>query len=325
MSATSIGIDIGGTKLAAGLVDDRGTVVARARRVTPAREPARIPDLIAEVVADLDGPPDLPIGVGAAGIIDSAGVMRYAPNIDWRDYPLGETLRARFPTTVVTVDNDANVAAWAEYRAGAGSDAGASMVMLTVGTGVGGGLVMGGQLVRGAAGLGAEFGHIIVTEGGPRCSCGNRGCLEAVASGTAIGRSAREELTAGQIPDSSPLAGSAPDEITGKSVTVAAQGGDEFAVTVLARAGFWLGVGIASLVNALDPELVVVGGGAMEAGDLLLDPATAAFEPRLMGREHRTLPPVRPARLGDDAGVIGAALLARDRTGAPAGCHPTDG
>lgn len=306
-----MGVDVGGTKIAAGIVDVDGRVLARARRDTP-RAAEDIVPLVADTVGTLwaqAGVDAVPVGVGAAGIIDRDGVMRYAPNIAWADYPLAAELAERVGAPV-TVHNDANVAAWAEYRAGAGRAATSDMLMLTVGTGVGGGAVVEDRLLLGAHGLAAELGHIVVSEGGPRCPCGNRGCLEALASGNAIGRTAREEVAAHRAPGSSPLAEAAPETITGKSVTYAAQAGDDFAAGILERAGFWLGVGIASLANALDPEIVVVGGGAMEAGELLLVPARASFAERLMGRAHRPLPPVEPAQLADDAGLVGAALLA---------------
>jgi len=311
--ALAVGVDIGGTKIASGLARADGVVVAARRHATPgdAREVAPLVVEIVRELCDEAGVGVLPVGVGAPGIIDRVGVVRYAPNIAWADYPLRDEL-ARALGTPVTVHNDANVAAWGEFRAGAGRSAASDMVMVTVGTGVGGGLVLDGRLVGGAHGLAAELGHVILLEGGPPCPCGNRGCLEALASGTAIGRSAREALAAGEMPHASPLARAAPAALTGKTVTQAAEAGDPFAEGLLARAGFWLGVGIASLVNALDPEMVVVGGGAMEAGDLLLEPARAAFAERLMGRAHRPLPLLEPAGLADAAGFVGAALLAMD-------------
>jgi len=308
------GVDIGGTKLAAGLVAADGSVLARARRSTPAQDAEALSALVADVVAELSasagGLRGLPVGVGAAGLVDLDGVVRYAPNIAWADYPLRADLAERLGVPVV-VENDANVAAWGEYRAGAGRDARQTMLMLTVGTGVGGGLVMGDRLMRGSNGLAAELGHVIVDEGGPPCPCGNLGCLEALASGTAIGRTAAEVLDSGVVPEGSLL--HELDELTGKSVTVAARAGDAPAVGVLERVGFWLGVGLASLVNAFDPEVIVVGGGAIEAGDLLLEPAREAFVQRVIGRRYRTLPPIRRAALGDDAGIVGAALLALER------------
>lgn len=317
----AVGVDIGGTKLVAGVVTADGTVKGRGRRDTPSLRPETIVDLVVELVAEVsEGAGRCPVGVGAAGIIDLDGTVRYSPNIDWVDYPLREELSGRLDTTV-TVDNDANTAAWAEHRAGAAGHAWANMVMITVGTGVGGGLVLDDRLVRGTHGLAAEFGHMIVDEGGPRCSCGNRGCLEAVASGTAIGRMAREEAIVHQIPSQSPLAGLAEEELTGKAVTRAAEEGDAFADSILRRAGSWLGVGIASLVNALDPEVVVLGGGALQAGERLLTPARDAFAERLMGRAHRPEVPVVAAQLGDDAGVVGAGLWALEH----ASGHPHGG
>jgi glucokinase len=180
--------------------------------------------------------------------------------------------------------------------------------MLTIGTGVGGGIVSEGRLVRGATGFGAELGHMIVVEGGPSCACGNRGCLEAVASGTAIGRAAQAAIAAGAVPADSLLHGL--DELTGKTVTAAARSGDAAAVEAVASVGRWLGVGIASLINAMDPEVVVLGGGGMNAGDLLLGPARASARERVMGSAHRKMPPILAAELGDDAGVVGAGLLA---------------
>ena len=308
--SVAVGIDIGGTKLAAGLIGGDGTVISRRRRDTPAGDAEAITATAAELVGDLAGGHGLdnvPVGVGAAGIIDLDGVVRYAPNIRWADYPLRGELQAAVGGPV-TVDNDANVAAWGEFSCGAGRDAGDTMVMFTIGTGVGGGVVIRGELVRGTHGLGAELGHTIVAEGGPQCPCGNRGCLEALASGTAMGRIAGEWRATGKLPPDSVLLEA--EELTGKDVTIAAHAGDAGARAVLDEAGFWLGVGMASIANALDPEVVVVGGGAMQAGELLLDPARRSFAERLMGREHRPLPPIVRAALGDDGGIVGAALLA---------------
>ena len=312
MAATGLaaGVDVGGTKLAAGLVGGDGSVLTRLRRDTPARDAEAIVEVVAEVVEGLFAEHGrLPVGVGAAGLVDLDGAIAYAPNIRWTGFPLRAELERRLDVPVC-VDNDANTAAYGEYRAGAGLHAGNSMVMLTVGTGVGGGLVVGDRLLRGAHGFAAELGHIIVDEGGAPCPCGNRGCLEALASGNAIGRAAREGLKSGRAPADTELAGLPVDEVDGKRVTIAAHAGDPYALAVLAEAGTWLGVGVASLVNAVDPELVVVGGGAIQAGELLLEPARAAAQERLMGNGHRPLPPLVRAGLGDDAGLVGAALLA---------------
>lgn len=306
----AVGIDVGATKLAAGLVGGDGTVISRLRRDTPSADPAAISRLVVDVVDELtrdQGLSGLPVGLGAAGMVDRDGAVRYAPNIAWADYPLRAELEGLLAVPVA-VDNDANVAAWAEYCCGAGRDASSSMLMLTLGTGVGGGLVHGGELVRGANGLAGEVGHIIVSEGGPLCGCGNHGCLEALASGTAIGRRAQERLDAGTLPADSALSGR--EELSGKTVTVAAHAGDDVAGQILAEAGFWLGVGLASLVNACDPQVVVIGGGAMQAGELLLAPARESFGARVLGRAHRRLPEIVRAELADDGGLVGAGLLA---------------
>jgi glucokinase len=305
----AIGLDVGGTKIVAAVVESDGRIVSRRRVGTPVDGDRRTAALIA-LVHELCGAHDLPqvpVGVGAAGLVDLDGVMRYAPNLDWRDYPLRSVLAEELEAPV-RVENDAAAAAWAEYAVGAGRDASGGALMLTLGTGVGGGLVMDGRLVRGAHGLAAEFGHVIVAEGDAPCPCGNRGCLEAYASGTAIGRAARDAAATGSLPAGSPLYDL--ETLTGADVTVAARAGDAGARGILAEAGRWLGVGIASLVNGLDPEIVIVGGGVMDAGAFLLESATAAYHERVIARVHRRVPPVVTARLGDDAGVIGAALLA---------------
>lgn len=304
----AVGVDVGGTNIRAGLVDDSGAIVDQERAATPEDGGQRLDvmvDLVTEVVGRT-GASQAPVGVGAAGLVDLSGVVRYAPNLDWRDAPLQDDLAAALGVAV-RVENDAAAAAWGEYRVGAAQHAAGGALMLTVGTGVGGGLVMDDRLVRGATGIGGEFGHMIVAEGGPRCPCGNRGCLEALASGSAIGRMARAAVADREVPDSRlhDL-----DDVTGTVVTRAAGDGDALARRILARAGTWLGVGIASLVNSLDPEVVLIGGGVLSSGALLLDPAIEAYHERLVARQHRTVPPVLRAELGDDAGLIGAALLA---------------
>jgi glucokinase len=188
----SIGVDVGGTNIRAGFVDDTGTIVDQHRTGTPddGRERMKaIVDLVTEL-ATRTGATGVPVGVGAAGLVDLAGRVRYAPNLDWRDAPLRDDLTAALGVDV-RVENDAAAAAWGEYKVGAAQHAVGGALMLTLGTGVGGGLIMDDRLVRGATGIGGEFGHMIIAEGGPRCPCGNRGCLEAMASGTAIGRMVR--------------------------------------------------------------------------------------------------------------------------------------
>lgn len=307
MSNTA-GVDIGGTKVLAALVDERGAI---AHRVGLATDPdAGTASLLKALEQLLDGRgagPDA-IGVAIAAWVEYPnGRVAFAPNLTY-EYPnvLDEVQKKfRLPTVV---ENDANAAAWGErqFGAGKGSD---DMLMLTVGTGIGGGIVAGGQLYRGHGGFAAEFGHMTIVEGGPQCACGQRGCLEALASGTAIGRMAREGIGAASDSILLELAGENPTRITGALVAEAARADDDFAVGVLERAGRSLGVGIANLVNAFDPELVVVGGSGATAGHFLLDPARREVAARLAGR--REAPEIVAAVLGNDAGVIGVAALAR--------------
>jgi glucokinase len=307
----AIGVDAGGTKVAGLLVDvSAGEILDRRHVDTPAADAEASAQTIVSMAQDLaKGHQDvLALGVGAAGIVSLEGVMRYAPNVAWREFPLKERIHSAvgLPTLV---DNDANVAAWGEFRFGAGRGSN-DMLLVTVGTGIGGGIVAGGKLFRGAHGFAAEIGHIIVEPGGPICGCGNRGCWEQVASGRAVGRLGRE--AAQDRPDSllAELAGGDPDAVTGPVVTTAAKRGDDIAVAVLAEVGRRLGEGIAGLVNVIDPDIVVVGGGVIDAGELLLEPARRSFRESVEAPEHRPEVPIVAAALGNDAGAVGAADLA---------------
>jgi glucokinase len=313
----AIGVDIGGTKVAAGLVDSTGRVVQRARRVTPHRSTSAqvVEDTIADVVDELRGQREaVAVGIGAAGFVDAErSSVLFAPHLSWRHEPLREGLRRRFGLTVV-VENDANAALWAEHRFGAARDED-SVVMVNLGTGIGGGLLVGGLLFRGGHGIAGEFGHMQVQPGGHRCECGNRGCWEQYASGNALVREARELCLAG-----SPVAHGLLERvdgdvsrITGPTVTEAATDGDAAAVELFEDVGRWLGVGLANLAAAFDPRLFVIGGGVSDAGELLLAPAREAFRRQLTGRGFRPEARVVRAELGNDAGLIGAADLARDR------------
>lgn len=308
-TAGAFGLDVGGTNIRGGLVDSGGVILDRTQVATPRDAGARMAAMVETVAAlrDRNAAGRLSVGVGAAGLVDLDGVVKYAPNLDWRDAPVRSELAAALGVEV-RVENDAAAAVWGEYRAGAARHVDGGALMFTIGTGVGGGLIMDDRLIRGHTGIGGEFGHLIVHEGGALCPCGNRGCLEALASGTAIGRLAREALSAAGDDRASTLHDVG--HVTGTAVTDAARAGDTLATRVLAEAGGWLGVGIASLVNSLDPEVVIIGGGALSAGSLLLEPAVAAYHARVIAREHRVVPPVLRAELGDDAGLIGAALLA---------------
>ncbi|MDF2092372.1 MULTISPECIES: ROK family glucokinase [unclassified Knoellia] len=315
MTAT-IGLDIGGTKIAAGLVSLEGRILAEARCDTPAHDPDRIAHDAAALVAALSADTDqevVGVGVACAGFVNRTGShVLFAPNLAWRDEPLKQRLEAlvRYP---VTIENDANAAAWGEFRFGAAREAD-DMVLITIGTGVGGGIVSDSKLLRGAYGIGGELGHMRVVPGGIRCGCGNRGCWEQYGSGNALLREARE-LVASGTPHGAALAdacGGDPAALRGRDVTEVAQGGDPAAVELLADLGTWIGEGAASVAAILDPELIVIGGGVAEAGDLLLDPVRAAYGRQLTGRGHRPVAGIVPASLGNDAGLIGAAAIAAE-------------
>jgi glucokinase len=309
----TIGVDIGGTKIASGVVDERGTVVEKVRRDTPAQNTDAIEDAIIDAVQELRSRHDVTaVGVGAAGFVDAKrSTVLFAPNLAWRDEPMRSDLETALGLTVV-VENDANAAAWGEFCFGAGEDVD-DLVLVTVGTGVGGGLVLDNALYRGAFGVAAEIGHMRVVPGGRRCTCGNLGCWEQYASGTALVRDAHEAVVS-RPADASfllDLAGGDVEAITGNMVTEAARAGDKLAVELLAEVGRWLGEGIASLAAVLDPAVVVIGGGVSEAGALVIDPAREAFRINLTARGFRPELELRLATLGNEAGLIGAADLAR--------------
>lgn len=317
--STRIGIDIGGTKVSGGVLDDDGRILVRTRRDTPDRSnaPRIVEDTIVEVFeellvlaeeADLERPAT--VGVGAAGFVaaDRATVV-FAPHLSWRNEPLRESLGKRIDLPIV-IENDANAALWAEYRFGAARGA-THAVMITLGTGIGGALLVGGHLVRGRYGIAGEFGHMQVVPGGQRCECGNRGCWEQYSSGNALVREAR-----GMAMANSPMAadliahvGGDVEDLTGPRITDAAKEGDATAVELLAEIGHWLGVGIADLAAALDPEVFIVGGGVSAAEELLLAPARDTFARQLAGRGYRPAARIVTARFGPDAGLIGAATL----------------
>lgn len=307
------GIDVGGTKIAGGVVDAAGTIVEELRVESPASDAEAIEDAIAGLVVDLRRRHHITsVGVGAAGYIDkSRAVVLFAPNLAWRDLDLKKELESRISLPVV-VENDANAAAWGEFAFGAGHDVD-DLLLITVGTGVGGGVVLDGELYRGAFGVGAEIGHVRTVPGGHLCGCGNLGCFEQYASGSALVREARTAARGGSLlaRDLLDRAGGDPAAITGPMITELARAGDPFSRELLAELGRWLGEGIASLTAVLDPAVVVVGGGVGAAGDLLLEPARAAFLSQLTGRGHRPVLEIRPALLGNQAGLIGAADLAR--------------
>ena len=309
----SIGIDIGGTKVAAGVVDSSGLVLDRVLEATPSHSPRAVEDAIIRVVRQLRLRHRVTsVGIGAAGWVDNTqSIVAFSPHLAWRAEPLRSRLRERIDLPLL-IDNDANAAAWAEYRFGAGRGS-SVMVCVTLGTGIGGGLVVNGRLFRGAYGMAGEWGHMVTVPDGHRCECGNRGCWEQYASGNALVREARE-LAGTNSPVAYrllELAGGDAANITGPGVTAAAMQGEPIAVELLGDIGQWLGRGIANLAAALDPDLVVVGGGVSAAGDLLLQPAQLAFDRSLTGRGYRPQAKLVLAHFRNDAGLIGAADLAR--------------
>jgi glucokinase len=302
----AIGIDVGGTKLVAATVSAEGSVVERHRRETPAHDAALLVSTVRDLIATLGT--SLPVGLGIAGLVTPAGAVRYGPNIKIRDLDLRHALEDATSGTVCIL-NDASAAALGEQRAGAGR-ASRDVVLFTLGTGVGGGLVVDGQLVVGASGFAGELGHLVVAEGGRACPCGNRGCIEAYASGNAIGLLARERLVDLSLETSLRVS----PELDGRAVSRAANDGDRFAQGLLEEVGHWLGIAAASMVNALDPDLVLIGGGAAPpSAPFLLPAARRSMADHLLGSRWRIPPPIELTALGDDAGMVGAALYAAER------------
>jgi glucokinase len=313
--ALTIGVDVGGTKVAAGVVDEHGRIVAKLKRSTPAASPAQTADVISDVVLELLRDHHVQaVGLGAAGFIDKAKTaVLFAPNLAWRDEPVKKKIEDRVGLPVV-VENDANATAWAEtiFGAARGHE---HVVLVTVGTGIGAGIVVNGRLYRGRWGVGGEPGHYRVVPEGRLCGCGNRGCWEQYSSGNALVAEARE--FAARSPGGAvrllQLGGGTPEGITGPAITQAAREGDPAALRCFGIIGSWLGQGLADLAAILDPGCFVIGGGVSAAGDLLLRPARAAFQASLTGRTYRPFAEIRLAELGPDAGLVGAADLARRR------------
>ncbi|GII01964.1 ROK family glucokinase [Planobispora takensis] len=313
--ALTIGIDIGGTKVAAGVVDEQGQIVEQLLRPTPAENPEKVAETIAEVVGELSrGRQIEAVGLGAAGFVDETrSVVRFAPNLAWREEPLQKKV-AELVGLPVVVENDGNATAWGEARFGAGRNE-SHLVCVTVGTGIGGGMVFDGALYRGRWGMGAELGHMQVVPEGRPCGCGNLGCWEQYASGNALVAEARliaeadPERAAGLLE----IAGGSPGDIEGTEVTEAARAGDPAALAAFSSMAEWLGQGLSDLAAVFDPGCFVLGGGVSRAADLWIDQVREAFARHLTGRGHRPLADIRLAELGASAGLVGAADLARNR------------
>ena len=300
----TIGVDIGGTKVAGGVVDETGQILARARVETPAKDASAAEDAIVAVVETLRGDFDIEaVGLGIAGFVDeSRSRVYFSPNLpDWHNEPVRDDVSRRVGLPVV-VENDANAAAWGENRFGAGRDE-TDLVCVTVGTGIGGGIIIDDRLYRGRYGIGGEIGHMQVVAEGRLCGCGQRGCWEQYASGNALVREARERAAESRSEATVLLrmGDGTPEMITGRHVTEAARLGDEVALAAFATVGRWLGQGLADLVAVLDPGRFIIGGGVSEAGELVLEPTRKGFESLLTGRDVRPIAQVVLAELGNDA------------------------
>jgi glucokinase len=307
----TFGVDLGGTNVRAAVIDAEGGILDDQRMATP-KTLDGIVECIAAAVRGLGaGYPDAAgLGVGAAGMVDGDGVIHYAPNVPaFLRAPVRDRLLAAVDMPVV-VDNDANAAVTGElaYGAARGHD---DVLLVTLGTGVGGGIVTGGTVLRGAHGFGAEIGHFQVDPHGPPCACGGVGHWESLASGHALGRMGRERAAAGQAPAVLALAGGDASIVEGVHVGQAALQGAPDALAIVDEYAGWVAVGIVGLVNILDPELVIVSGGLVELDGVLLDPLRAAFAGGIEGAAYRADVPIVPAALGAHAGVIGAGVLAR--------------
>jgi glucokinase len=307
----AIGIDIGGTKIAAALVDESGTIIRSDRRPTTASDPRGIEDAVVDMITGLaEGEEVIAAGIAAAGFIDAAqSVVYYGPNVNWRHEPLRATLEARLDMPIL-IENDANAAGWAEFSFGAGqlySD----MVMLTIGTGVGGAIISENRLFRGGFGCAAELGHLRVVPDGRACGCGAKGCIEQYGSGRALLRIADEIADAGGIGQGLAAARKGKGKLTGKDVGRLIRDGDNGALAALRQLGGSLGQACASLAAVLDPQIFVFGGGVADAGELLLEPIRAAYLENLPARGYHPEAEFAIAQLVNDAGVVGAADLAR--------------
>jgi glucokinase len=305
------GVDIGGTKLLAVAATEKGEIVAQRRQPTAAG-PDAILSATAIVVADLlEAEPSIAaVGVGLPGLVDLDGLVHYAPNLPgFAGVAARELLAARCPVPVV-VDNDANAAALGEVLHGAGREH-REVLVVTLGTGIGGGLVINGEVHRGAYGLSAEIGHFTVDPDGPPCACGARGHWESIASGTALGRRAREWAARGEAPQVLARAGGNVEAVTGYEVGQAAAAGEADALAILTEHARAVALGLGGLVNILDPELIVISGGLIDLGEALLTPIRAVLPEYVEAADRRPIPSVVAAALGEHAGAVGAAALAR--------------
>jgi len=307
---TTIGLDIGGTKVLGVRVENDGQIAKELRQASPHSGVDALVATSADIVRVLQSHNE-PIGVGVAGLVDRAGNVMYSPNLPHvRRAPLREALEAATGHRVV-VDNDANVATLGEATYGAARNA-RHAILVTLGTGIGGGMLLDGKMYRGANNFGAEFGHFTIDAHGPMCACGERGHWEAIASGNALGRMARELIARGGGRAIVDAAGGDGSAVTGVNVGTAAAHGDGDALALLAEYADNVALGLAALANILDPERIVIAGGLVELGPLLFGPLEDAFRRHVEGSDYRPPIAIVPAELGERAGAVGAAVLARE-------------
>lgn len=312
----AIGVDVGGTKIAVAVVDTEGRMVASSKAATPAGTSediiATIEGLIAKLIESAADIGELMgIGLAVAGTIDwKRGMVVQSPNLPFANLRLKSIVESNFGLSTF-MDNDGNLAALGEKYYGAGRDAG-NIVGLTLGTGIGAGIIIDGCLYRGATGSAAEIGHMVVEATGPRCSCGSYGCFEEMAAGRALVRIAKEHAARNDDTLILELAGDDIEAITGPMVTDAAQKNDPLALDIFNEVGFWLGIGINNVINIFNPELVILGGGMAEAGDLVLAPARKVIAERAL-HPNQDVAEVVLADLGNHAGLLGAAALVFDQ------------
>lgn len=316
--ASAIGVDIGGTKVLAVRLNTAGEIEASSKRRTPVSATDVIDEVLFGVAQVAEGagqaPETIPLGVGFPGMLDRNGTAHFCPHLHSVD---GMDLRRllaerRDPSAATVVLNDATAACWAEHCVGAarGFD---DVLMVTLGTGIGGGMVVHGRLLEGGHGFAGEIGHMVIDPHGPPCPCGKRGCWERFASGDGLGRLAREAALAGNLDCAVVAAGGDPEAVRGEHVTEAALEGYPEALAVMREYAWWLALGLANLSNVLDPSVIVLGGGLIEAEHAVMEPLREAFANLVEAPEARQLQ-VLPARLGEKAGAVGAALLAARRT-----------
>ena len=308
----AIGIDVGGTKIAGALVDAEGNLLREMRVATPSGDPQAVVDATAQIINERsDGQQVVGAGVAVPAFIDAnQSEIYYGTNLAYRNGPFKAEIEAKVSVPVL-LENDANAAGWAEYRYGAGKGT-KHMVMLTIGTGVGGAIVVDSHLLRGGFGVAAELGHMRVVPEGRLCACGQYGCIEQYASGTALLRGAKELAASGR-PEGKRLAEIQHEtgELTGLQVAQAIQENDPGAVALIQEVGSWIGQTIGSLSAVLDPEIVVIGGGVSALGDVLMDPIRKAFQSHMPARGFRPELQIKAAEFLNDAGLVGAADLAR--------------